>query len=203
MNTLEHLLKKHNLHTDYIEIPNVGRDELVVLCRELGFRFGVEVGVAAGEYSEQLIKGHQWVRFWGIDPYVKYEGYKDYQLRKTFERMENEARQRVAGHPEYQLAKEFSVTAAKNFKDGVLDFVYIDGNHNGEAVRQDIEAWYPKVRSGGIIAGHDFTGRWPSLRKEVIAYCREKGIQLFILGMERKDLGLYRDTSRSWLFVKN
>ena len=37
-----------------------------------------------------------------------------------------------------------------------LDFVYIDANHNYECVKEDIEHWYPKVKVGGIIAGHDF-----------------------------------------------
>jgi hypothetical protein len=36
-----------------------------------------------------------------------------------------------------------------------LDFVYIDGDHSQEAVSQDIENYYPKVRKGGVIGGHD------------------------------------------------
>ena len=51
MNTLDHIIKKHNIKTDYIEIPNVGRDKLAVLCKELGYKKGVEIGVASGGYS--------------------------------------------------------------------------------------------------------------------------------------------------------
>ena len=54
-----------------------------------------------------------------------------------------------------------SVTAAKAFADGAVDFVYIDGWHNYESVRDDIAAWRPKVKCGGTIGGHDGT------RKEV------------------------------------
>jgi hypothetical protein len=51
-----------------------------------------------------------------------------------------------------------SVSASKQFEDGCLDFVFIDGSHLYEAVRADIEAWLPKVKKGGIIAGHDLDG---------------------------------------------
>jgi len=36
------------------------------------------------------------------------------------------------------------------------DFVYIDGDHSYEGVTADIEHWMPKIREGGILAGHDF-----------------------------------------------
>lgn len=201
MGTLEHILNKHNLHTDYIEIPNVGRKELAVLCRELNFQTAVEIGVASGEYSAEVMALNPSLMMWGVDPYERYEGYNDYKLRSTFERMESEAHAKLDQYPNYQFKKKFSLDVARDFGTP-LDFVYIDGNHSGTAVREDIEAWAPKVVSGGIIAGHDFTGRWPSLRHEVISYCKRNGIQLFVLGLERKDLNLYRDTSRSWMFVQ-
>ena len=40
--------------------------------------------------------------------------------------------------------------------DGFFDFVFIDANHSYEAVREDVAAWAPKVRSGGIVSGHDY-----------------------------------------------
>lgn len=49
-----------------------------------------------------------------------------------------------------------SVEAAKLYPDNSLEFVFIDANHEYEAVKADIEAWYPKVRKGGHIAGHDY-----------------------------------------------
>jgi hypothetical protein len=49
-----------------------------------------------------------------------------------------------------------SVEAAKTYEDGSLDFVFIDADHTYEAVKKDIEAWLPKMKSGGIFAGHDY-----------------------------------------------
>ena len=53
--------------------------------------------------------------------------------------------------------KEESVKAASIFKDEVCDFVYIDADHSYEAVKADIEAWLPKVKVGGTLAGDDRT----------------------------------------------
>lgn len=47
--------------------------------------------------------------------------------------------------------------AAGLYEDNSLDFVFIDGNHARPFVTKDIHLWYPKVKSGGIFAGHDYT----------------------------------------------
>jgi predicted O-methyltransferase YrrM len=45
---------------------------------------------------------------------------------------------------------------AVHIPDGSLDMVYIDGDHTVAGCYKDIVAYYPKVRKGGIIAGHDW-----------------------------------------------
>lgn len=49
-----------------------------------------------------------------------------------------------------------SVDAAKTYTDESLDVVFIDAGHSYESVKEDILAWYPKVKRGGYIAGHDY-----------------------------------------------
>lgn len=48
-----------------------------------------------------------------------------------------------------------SARAAEIFADGGVRFAFIDADHSTEAVRRDIAAWRPKIRAGGILAGHD------------------------------------------------
>ena len=45
--------------------------------------------------------------------------------------------------------------AVNLFEDGSIDFLMIDGDHSYEAVKQDIENYLPKMRSGGLIVGDD------------------------------------------------
>lgn len=49
-----------------------------------------------------------------------------------------------------------SADTASQYKNGSLDFVYIDADHSYEGVKRDFYAWYKKVRKGGIISGHDY-----------------------------------------------
>lgn len=49
-----------------------------------------------------------------------------------------------------------SMEAVNNYQDNSLDFVFIDGNHEYEYVFNDIKHWILKVKSGGILAGHDY-----------------------------------------------
>ena len=49
-----------------------------------------------------------------------------------------------------------SLQAACEFADESLDFVFIDATHTYDAVLADLEAWWPKIRYGGVLAGHDY-----------------------------------------------
>lgn len=61
-----------------------------------------------------------------------------------------------------------SCEVSKQFADKSVDFIFIDGNHHYDFIKRDIEAWYPKLKEGGVIAGHDT--EWESIRKAVAEY---------------------------------
>lgn len=64
----------------------------------------------------------------------------------------------LVGH--FRVLPVASVEAAKQFKDGSIDFVFIDAAHDYDSVIADITAWLPKVKKGGIIAGYDYEDYW-------------------------------------------
>lgn len=68
--------------------------------------------------------------------------------------------------------KMMSVDAAKNYDDNSLDFVFVDGDHEYAACKEDIIAWLPKMKHGGILAGHDY-GWCQSVRDAVHAVLGE------------------------------
>lgn len=65
-------------------------------------------------------------------------------------------RRRMDPYRHVQALRMTSRAAAPLIADQSMDLVYIDGNHQYEAVRQDIELWLPKLRPGGFLAGHDY-----------------------------------------------
>lgn len=52
-----------------------------------------------------------------------------------------------------------SLEASKLYEDNSLDFVFIDASHEYQDVLDDMNAWLPKIKNGGTIAGHDY-GRY-------------------------------------------
>ena len=62
----------------------------------------------------------------------------------------------------------FSLQAATMYDAASLDFVFLDADHSYEGVSADIAAWTPKVKRGGIIAGHDFCHYFPGVIRAVL-----------------------------------
>jgi hypothetical protein len=60
-----------------------------------------------------------------------------------------------------QLMRGMSWDQLALLEDGSLDWVYLDAGHDFDSVTRDLAAVLPKLRAGGIIAGHDFV-RWGS-----------------------------------------
>jgi hypothetical protein len=60
-----------------------------------------------------------------------------------------------------------SQRATRLFQDEGVDFCFIDAEHTYEAVRDDLAYWFPKVRPGGLFAGHDYHDEFPGVKKAV------------------------------------
>ena len=58
----------------------------------------------------------------------------------------------------YLLKMLFS-EALKTFADESVDLLHIDGFHTYEAVSEDFNSWWPKVKPGGIVLLHDIVAR--------------------------------------------
>ena len=111
---------------------------------------GCEIGVYKGNHALALLKRGV-SKLYLVDPYNYGE---DFPYQANAETM-TIAEKRVSKFKNnVQFVRRHSDQAA-NFVPNELDFVYIDGDHSPSAVAADCELWYPKVKFGGIIGGHD------------------------------------------------
>jgi predicted O-methyltransferase YrrM len=58
------------------------------------------------------------------------------------------------------IIRGHSQDVVSKYQDETIDFCFIDGSHEYEDVKKDILAYLPKVKKGGILAGHDYDAIW-------------------------------------------
>lgn len=131
------------------------RSQLPQLLNDLGLLgVGVEVGVQRGVFGSHVRGAWNGKLYVGVDPWVPYN------TEVTAEQHEQYRRDAIVHldgtHKNYSLIRLPSLAGAKLFADGSLDWVFLDGDHDYPAVLDDIKAWLPKVKTGGVLAGHDF-----------------------------------------------
>ena len=134
---------------------------------------GVEIGVERGRNSKNILKELNIEKLYLIDAWDNYKGIDGIWLN-------------MDGNYEYVLSilgndkrveiiKNHSNVVVNDFKNNSLDFVYIDANHKYEYAYQDINLWFPKVKEGGIIGGHDVC--LPAVLNAVTEFCSNKNIK--------------------------
>ena len=119
---------------------------------------GVEIGVFKGEFSKHILENWDGTLYL-VDPWRELDEaeYADSSNHKNHNAAYLETMSRIAGHEDRAfMIRALSHQAASLFPNNSLDYVYIDGNHAYEWVKQDIETWWPKLKKGGIFAGHDY-----------------------------------------------
>jgi len=120
-----------------------------------------EVGCYLGVSTETFLL-HKPKKMYAIDPWgvdLNYDESDGYLPDGGWGEIEQKFKERVGPYEEYtiiEIIKNTSIEAAKGFEENSLDFLYIDGNHEHSHVSADIEAWWPKIKRGGYMGGHDF-----------------------------------------------
>ncbi len=145
-----HIKKYDNLpFSPWLE--DASRITLAELLGELECREGAEIGVRTGKYSLELLSRNPNLHMICVDTWAAY-------ARVTQEKQDSfyrHCQQRLAGY-KADLMRMASMDAVGKIENNTLDFVYIDGRHEFDYVMLDLICWAAKVKSGGIIAGHDY-----------------------------------------------
>jgi hypothetical protein len=137
-------------------------------------RFSVcaEIGVWKGDFSAQILGKVQPASLhlidpWKVEPDEIYsqaiygsrsnnQEQMDALYQTVTERFKREVRSGVV-----TIHRASSSEACALFDEDYFDWIYIDGNHLYEFVKQDITMYYPKLKRGGYITGDDYVdGGW-------------------------------------------
>jgi hypothetical protein len=137
------------------------REELHTYVEEhcSGPLVGAEVGVREGIYAKYLLDHIDFRLFYCIDAWRHLPDYTDISNVSDAEHecLLQRAMERLSVHDDKtRFVRKLSTEAAEEIGNGTLDFVYIDANHDYAACKQDLLSFYPKMRRGGIMAGHDY-----------------------------------------------
>eukprot|EP00966_Prymnesium_polylepis_P109380 2531902-Prymnesium_polylepis.1 len=136
------------------------RTDLVALLEAEHMTRGVEVGVKKGRFAHALLSGWRACESYTlVDLWQSQHNYRDRanvnnsqqerNMRITLKRLKPYARQ-------LSVCRDLSTVCAARLRDGSVDFVYIDARHDYKGVLDDIAAYWPKLRVGGLMGGHDY-----------------------------------------------
>lgn len=123
---------------------------------------GAEVGCAYGWNAGQILSQWHGQKLFMIDPWSKRP--KEEYLECTndqadFEQWYKDCCALAQKYPIVSLVRSTSIEAAPAFFNEQLDWCYIDAAHDYKNVLADLDAWWPKVKNGGLFGGHDFYNR--------------------------------------------
>jgi Methyltransferase domain len=127
-----------------------------------------EIGVHEGDFAEEILRSQKPVMLHLIDPW-RYEDRREYNeawyggkasggqavMDNRFRLVKRRFSKRIR-RKQVAVHRGYSSDIVNEFSDDYFDWIYIDGNHLYEYVKQDLELYYPKVKPGGYITGDDY-----------------------------------------------
>ena len=174
----------HNLPADawvqkQIEYGNTASpsgEGLIEPINELkGKLVGVEIGVCLAHTTESFVKGIKNLKkLYAIDNYPTFVDWGGADFNKERQDLMKEAAKEklIPYKDKVEFLHVSSEEFVKTLKDESLDFVFIDGDHSFEAALKDFQNYYPKIKKGGIFAGHDI--QLDSVRNALTYFLKER-----------------------------
>jgi len=148
---------------------------------------GAEIGVLKGENALRLLSSHDKLILHLIDTWEPFD--EDSRYRKTNDPNSGWDKAtwdsfyaEVVSLAEKYLGRVFihkgrSIEIATQFEDNLFDFIFIDADHSFEGCCEDILAWWPKVKNGGWLCGHDYNA-WPGVTEAVDKWSKENNFEV-------------------------
>jgi hypothetical protein len=157
-----HLFPNLYVRPSTLFVKNLGKRNLTV----------VEIGTDKGYNAKTILDNLDVGMMYLIDPYLESSlqgsSIAFEMAKKRLKKYENKIR----------FVKQKSEDAAEDIPAGV-DFLYIDGNHAKKQVALELNLFYPKMKKGGVIAGHDFMGGHIDLTEAVVEFKQKYNLKLY------------------------
>ncbi len=159
---------------------------------------GAEIGVYKGDNAYFILTNLPIKKLFLIDPYLEHQEFKDNVgwttvKQSDFNTFFTKAKRKLMQYKnKTKFIKEKSENAASHLPNN-LDFVYIDGNHEYEFVKRDIELYYLKLKRGGILGGDNFDPIYPGVARAVLEVTDKHNLKIH---------GARSDASYEWWVVK-
>ncbi len=178
---LENFLKDDDRYTGFPKLIN-----------QLSLKIGIEIGVCEGFHCEHLLKNSNLELLYGLDkgPNMGY-------LVNLIEAYPERFKLIIGTSPEHAVIYD------KNF----FDFIHIDAWHTYEAVKADLEAWWPKLRKGGVFCGDDFIPARSHVESRfgvdeaVIEFFGKKNHPFFLTGCDSDNIDVMNEYAAKQLIV--
>ena len=166
---------------------------------------GIEIGVATGNYSQILLDNTKLKKIYFVDTW-KYFSDGEYKDPCNVKQKKQNARyhsvvKRLSPYGERaEIIKGDCSELVHDFPDEYFDLVYIDANHEYKYIKRDMADWYPKVKVGGVFAGHDYVtitdeNKLCGVEQAVNEFCELHGLEVSVTGGTRR-------IPPSWILLK-
>jgi len=135
--------------------PDIPRESTKYAKREFENKpiIVIEVGTYKGANALSILKKLNVEKIYLIDPYINYSEYS--HKLGNLSSAEKEARKKLRKYKKKIVWIKKTSDEAVDLISEKADFVYIEGNHDYKYVKKDLKNYFPKVKKGGILAGHD------------------------------------------------
>lgn len=114
-----------------------------------------EIGVKNGEFFKILTENNPKITY-AIDIWDLYQKPSQNDLNYTLNEINEFEMEFRYKFPNTNILKMTSYEASFLFSNEYFDFIYIDADHTYQSIKNDLNIWYPKIKIGGILAGHDY-----------------------------------------------
>ena len=166
------LPRYYKLDKQMVRLYKTRSDMLEIIPKHCNF---LEIGVFAGDFAKEILEKAQPSHLYLVDTWqgTYGDGDKDGNNHYEIENMEEtylSLYQKYKYYNNVDIIRSSSLEFLKSCENNFFDAVYIDGNHNAQAVYNDLFYSYQKTKNGGIIMGHDYDH---GVKKAVSAFCKQ------------------------------